>query len=182
MGAVLHRVTKELRQSVHAPDYPDSDWIHYPELNAVAGLPVEQWVIEGDTTRAANEGELATINATNLAAAKSRKCAEIDTRSGVLVTSGLEVASGKVISTSMAATQNLQDIALSITLSNATFPQAVSTLDGGVYSIADVADFVRIAGLLKTMKKTVLEAGQALRAEVLACETIEEVNAVEDSR
>ena len=106
--------------------------------------------------RAANEGELATINATNLAAAKTRKCAEIDARSGVLVTSGLEVASGKVISTSMAATQNLQDIALSITLNNATFPQNVSTLDGGVYSIADVADFVRIAGLLKAMKKAAM--------------------------
>lgn len=182
MGAVLHRVTKELRQSVHTPDFPEADWIHYPELDQVVGLPVEQWVIEGDSIRAANEGELATINAEKLAAAKARKCAEIDARSGVLVTSGLEVASGKTISTSMAATQNLQDIALSITLNNATFPQNVSTLDGGAYSIADITDFVRIAGLLKAMKKTVLEAGQELRAEVLACETIEEVDAVEDSR
>ncbi len=57
MADVLHRVTKRLLRSVNDPDYPTEDWIHNPDLSAVAGVPAERWVIEGDTVRAMTEAE-----------------------------------------------------------------------------------------------------------------------------
>lgn len=48
MADVLHRTTKEYKRSVNEPDYPLIDWIHNPDLSAVAGFPSKYWVIAGD--------------------------------------------------------------------------------------------------------------------------------------
>lgn len=57
MADVLHRTDGRYLRSVHSPDYPAQDWLLNPDLSAVAGLPVEQWVVEGDTVRPATDAE-----------------------------------------------------------------------------------------------------------------------------
>lgn len=114
--------------------------------------------------------------------AKRRKMAAIDARSEELVTAGLTVAPEVTVSTSLAATQNLQDLTIGYQLGMTVFPQAVSTIDGGEYEIPDAADLARIAGLVKQHKTSILDAGRNLRAQVLAATTIDELHAVEDTR
>lgn len=183
MATVLNRATKELRHSVHSPGYDPAEWIENPDLSAVDGIPQSRWVVDGNTVRPPNESEQSAFDAADLAAAKESKINAINAKTAALVTDGIEVASGKVISTSIAASQNLQDIAISISLGMSfPFPQRISTLDEGVYEIQDLADFARIAALIKAQKKTIMEAGQDLRAQVLAADSIAAVNAVEDNR
>lgn len=49
MVDVVNRTTKEYRKSVHTPDFPTADWIHNPDLSAVAGFANIYWTISGDT-------------------------------------------------------------------------------------------------------------------------------------
>jgi len=48
MAIVLNRITKELRRSVHTPDFPEVDWIYDPDLSAVEGFPSKHWIIAGN--------------------------------------------------------------------------------------------------------------------------------------
>jgi len=48
MAEVVNRTTKEHRTSVHTPDFPVAQWIHGPDLSAVAGFPNKYWIITGD--------------------------------------------------------------------------------------------------------------------------------------
>lgn len=66
MATVLNRNTKVLRVSVHTPDYPTLNWIHDPDLSAVAGQPPKYWKITGDTVSLMSAGEQATVNAAEL--------------------------------------------------------------------------------------------------------------------
>jgi hypothetical protein len=52
MSTVLNRTTKELIESANTPDYSPDEWIINPDMSAVAGLPPNQWVIDGDTVSA----------------------------------------------------------------------------------------------------------------------------------
>jgi hypothetical protein len=182
MADVLHRRTRELLRSVNTPDYPAVDWIASPDLSAVAGLPVWQWVIEGDTIRPSRAGELAAMEASRLPAAKAERIAAIDAKTAAIVTSGVEVAPGVRISTSLAATQNLQNFIHFLNMGVAELPQNISTLDGGAYTIANMADIARIAGILARHHETILDAGRQLRAQVLAATTQAELDAIVDNR
>lgn len=182
MADVLHRTTRELLRSVNTPDYPAVDWIANPDLSAVAGLPAWQWIIEGDTIRPPTASELAAIESANLPAVKAERIAAIDAKTAAIVTSGVEVAPGSRVSTSLAATQNLQNLVLGVNLGVLDLPQAISTTDGGAYTIVNTADMVRVAGVLAIHQRTALDAGRQLRAQVLAATSIDAVNAVEDLR
>ena len=48
MSSVLNRTTKQYLQSANTPDYPIEEWIHNPDMSAVAGQPSKYWVITGD--------------------------------------------------------------------------------------------------------------------------------------
>lgn len=181
MATFLHRTTRQLTPDDGTGDL-GSDYIRNPDLSLVAAEPTKYWVIEGDTIRPATQFERDAIDAAELPAAKAARMAEIDARTAEIVTSGLEVATGKVISTSLASTQNLQDIVLGRSMGLIDFPQQISTLDGGHYTITDLGDFVRVATLLRNFKTDALSAGRALRAAVLDAATLAEVAAVEDSR
>lgn len=182
MSSWLHRVTKRYQSSEDPTLSEQSEWIQNPELPDGC----ETWddvVVDGDAVRPLNAEELAVRTAVRLVAAKNEKIAAIDGKTGLLLVSGLAVADGKVISTSIAATQNLQDLAIGNALPGViAFPQAVSTIDGGVYIITDAADLVRIAVLLRDFKFATLGAGRQLRARVLAATTLAEVAAVVDER
>ena len=182
MADVLHRTTRELLRSVNTPDYPAADWIASPDLSAVAGLPAWQWVIEGDTIRPPTASELAVAQAARLPAAKAERIAAVDAKTAAIVTSGVEVAPGVRISTSLAATQNLQNFIHFLNMGVAELPQNISTLDGGAYTIANMADIARIAGILARHHETILDAGRQLRAQVLAATTQTELDAIVDER
>ena len=145
-------------------------------------MPQSRWIIDGDAVRAPNEEETAAFDAADLAAAKSAKMTAIDERTSQLVTAGVEVATGKTISTSLAATQNLQNLWIGFQQGIITLPKAISTTDGGVYVVTDNADLIRIAGVLRDFQLGILTAGQTLRASVAACTSVAEVDAVEDTR
>src|SRR5690606_18290355 len=61
--------------------------------------------------------------------AKQAKIAAIDARSEKLLTAGLEVAEGKVISTSDRGQRKLLQLAFGVQVGSATLPQGVSTID-----------------------------------------------------
>ena len=181
MGNHLHKTTLEYRESWDPNQADAANWIRNPTLPA----GVESWadvIVDGDTVRAPNESEAAAQLAAKLAAAKAAKIAAIDARTAALLTGGIVVATGKTISTTLAATQNLQDLALGHMLAVVQFPQDVSTTDGGSYSIPNSADLLRIAALLRDHKLNTLGSGRALRADVLACATVAEVEAITDGR
>jgi len=182
MADVLNRTTRELLRSVNTPDYPAADWIASPDLSAVAGFPTWKWVIEGDTIRPPTASELAAIEAARLPAAKADRIVAIDAKTAAIVTSGIEIGAGIRISTSLAATQNLQNFVHFLNMGVAELPQDISTLDGGVYTITNMADIARIAGILARHHETSLGAGRQLRARVLAATTQAELDAIVDDR
>lgn len=179
---VLNRTTKELRRSVNEPDYLIEDWIHGPDLSAVTGYDSRYWVISGDSVTLATGDALAAIEAEVLAEAKAAKMAAIDARSAQILTRGIEIESGVWLSTTLAASQNLQDIWIGHQQGIQVFPVSISTLSGGAYTVANITAFAAIMSAFGAHKRGTLEAGQALRAQVLACTTVAQVNAIVDDR
>jgi hypothetical protein len=182
MANVLNRHTLEYLPSVNTPDYPPADWIINPDMSAVADVPRWQWVIDGDTLRPADEDERAVLEAARIPDWRRERIAAIDARTKTIVTSGVEIAPGKVVGTTIEATQNLQNLVLGVNLGTLDLPQDISTVDGGSYTITGSGDLVRVAGLLTAHQRSALDAGRALRAQVLAATSIDAVNAVEDIR
>lgn len=181
MATFLHRTTKQL-----VPDDGTGnlgpDYIRNPDLSAVIGIPASRWVIDGDNVVPPSEAEQAVFDAADLVAAKTAKITAIDARTAEILVAGLTVAPGKVISTSLQATQNLQDIALGRSMGLLDFPQDISTRDGGSYTITDLGDFARVAALLRDFKTNALLAGRLLRADVLNAETIAVILEIVDTR
>lgn len=114
--------------------------------------------------------------------AKQAKLAAIDARSEKLLTAGLEVAEGKVISTSDRAQRNLLMLAVGVQVGSATLPQGVATIDEGEYTITDATDLKRIQDLWHQRMTSVLDAGRGLKIAVLAAATVEDVAAIVDER
>lgn len=117
-----------------------------------------------------------------LDSAKRAKVKAIDARSEQLLTAGLAVAEGKVISTSDRAQRNLLQLAFGVQVGSATLPQGVATIDEGEYTITDATDLKRIQDLWHQRSTSVLDAGRALKMAVLAAESIEDIEAVVDER
>lgn len=182
MANWLHRTTKQYRASSDPPLAEQPDWIRNPDLSAVAGEAPNAWIVDGDSVRLPTEQEWAPINAARLAAAKSAKLQAIDARSAAIVTQGVQVAPGVSISTSLAASQNLQDIWIGHQSGMTVFPVTISTIDGGTYAVPNAESFMSVMTTFGAHKRTTLISGQALRAQVLAAQTVAEVDAVEDSR
>ena len=179
---VLHRTTKELRRSVNEPDYQLEDWIHGPDLSAVAGYDSRYWVISGDTVSLATGDALAAIEAEVLAEAKAAKIAAIDAKTSQLIEDGRVTVNGEDISTRLTAQVSLTALQNLVSLGIASFPQEWSATDGQTYTITSQADFVRIAGIVTTFVMVKKAAGRALRSQVLACTTVAQVNAIVDDR
>lgn len=114
--------------------------------------------------------------------AKRAKIAAIDARSEHLLTAGLEVAEGKVISTSDRGQRNLLMLSMGVQVGSATLPQGVTTIDEGEYVITDATDLKRIQDLWHQRSTSVLDAGRALKMAVLAAESVEAVEAIVDER
>lgn len=182
MADALHRTTKELRRSVHSPAYDPAEWIINPDLSAVTGVPQSRWIIDGDAVRPPDAGETAAFDLADLQAAKEAKITAINAKTGQLIESGAVVVNGVSISTALTNQVSLQGMDTLISKGIATWPQPISATDGTSYTIASLNDFNRIADLVSTFIMTTKAAGRALRAQVLAADSLAAVNSVEDNR
>lgn len=182
MANWLHRTTKEYMGSNDPPLDHQSAWIKNPDLSAVAGETVDAWIVDGDTVRLPTEQEWVPIRAARLLAAQQAKLAAIDAKSAAIVTRGVEVSPGVSISTSLAASQNLQDIWIGHQSGMDVFPLKLSTLDGGTFNVATASAFTQVMLAFAQHKRPAYESGQVLRAQVLAATTVAEVDAVQDNR
>jgi hypothetical protein len=68
MVDVLNRTTKQFIPSANTPDYPVEQWIHNPDMSAVAGQPARYWEISGDTVGLMDAGERDAVDAAELVA------------------------------------------------------------------------------------------------------------------
>lgn len=164
--------------------YPDArpmtDWLLADDGN---GIRIAHWDATAIGAPEPTVQELlAHEGAWRLDTAKRRAIEAIDARSRELLTAGLEVAPGKVISTSDHAQRNLLMLSVGVQVGSITLPQGVSTIDGGEYVITDANDLKRIQDLWTQRMTSVLDAGRALRQQVIAAETVDEVDAVKDER
>jgi hypothetical protein len=120
--------------------------------------------------------------AVHLKTKKQKRIRQIDNRTSVLVTAGLEVAPGKYVSTSLEAQLNLHDLAILVLMGQDPFPQGVSTNDSGQYIITDLADFSRVVGLMQPHKLTPLNQGRQLRQDILDAADEDSLDLVVDTR
>lgn len=181
MAAFLNRITKQLRDDDGTGE-ARPDEIRNPDLSAVAGLPSWQWSIDGDAVRPPTPLELSAYESTMMDGWRRQRIAEIDGRSQEIVTAGVEVAAGKVVGTSLAATQNLQNLVLGYQLGIVHLPQDISTIDGGSYTLGTGPELVRVAGVMASHQRSALDAGRSLRAAILNAATKAELDAIVDYR
>ena len=181
MARFLHGTTLTWREDDGTGAARDGELTN-PDLSGVEAVPSKYWKVAGGSVVEMTTEEKAVVDAAELTAAKVAKMAAIDANTATLVSAGVSVATGKTISTSLAATQNLQNLWIGFQQGIVTLPKSISTTDGGTYTITDNADLIRIAALLRDFQLTIIEAGQSLRADVLAATTLAGVAAVEDSR
>lgn len=163
--AIYHRATNQVR-TVIRDDYggyrPPDGW----EL-----VPVEQ--LPAGWTR---------YDPRDLDVERAAKITAIDARSAALIVAGLPMSDGSRISTSLPASQNLQDLLLGMLAGETMFPQGVSTLDGGEYVIRDVQQLLALVQAFRAWKLGILDAGRALRLRAIAAITIQELDGVVDER
>lgn len=156
---------------------------HYEVRDDGTGPYIAHWDEQAIGSPKPTEQELlAQADTVRLEQAKAAKIEAIDARSRELLTAGLDVDEGTLISTSLEAQSNLVQLIIGVQSGLTTLPQGISTIDGGEYQIADGTDLMRVAGLWGSRKKEILDAGRALRLAVLAAETVEAVEAIEDDR
>lgn len=78
MANVLHRTTKEFRASVNTPDYPPAQWIHEPNLTAVADFASKYWLIVGDVVTLMTAPQRAFVDAAEVEARRDAAVAQMD--------------------------------------------------------------------------------------------------------
>lgn len=70
MAHVLNRTTRQFIQSANTPDFDIADWVHNPDLTAVAGQPIKYWIITGDVVSLMDGAAQAVVDA-DIATARS---------------------------------------------------------------------------------------------------------------
>lgn len=78
MSNVVNRTTKEYKRSVHAPDYPNQDWIHNPDLSAVVGFQSKHWVINGEDVSLMSQAERDAVDAAELELRRDAEASILD--------------------------------------------------------------------------------------------------------
>lgn len=141
-----------------------------PHRANVEGIP-DTTIVEAASRDAAHS------TAWQLADAKRDRNRAIDARSRELIAQGFTF-DGHQFSLSDHAQRNWMDL---IVNGLVTDPQPISTITDDVYMLAS-EDLAAIYAAGRTQVVTVLGSGQQLKAAVNACETVAEVNAIEDNR
>lgn len=78
MANVLHRITKQFLPSQNEPDFSLTNWIHNPDLSAVAGFSAKYWVITGDAVTLMDQASRDAVDAAEIDAQKDSLSTNID--------------------------------------------------------------------------------------------------------
>ena len=119
-----------------------------------------------------------------LATAKTLKVAEIDARTAELIMSGFTY-DGSNFSMSESAQRNWIGIGTALSLGMLSFPMIISTVDEGTHELSDSTDCqLFLVAFLTYQSNPAMPLGQGriLKAQVQACTTVAEVEAIVDPR
>ena len=182
MADVINRATLAQASSVNTPDYPSVDWIHNPDLSAVAAVPKRYWKVVADAVVEMTQAEKDVVDATNLAGMKAARIVAVDLRTDELIAQGFAFA-GKVFSLSLAAQAKMTGIHAVKDHPAITYPIVWNTKDDlDHHSLASAAE---VEGFYLTALGTIrahLDSGTALHDAVNAATTQAELDAVVDLR
>lgn len=184
MADVLHRTTKELRKSIHTPDFPTATWIINPDLSGVQGVSVKYWKITGDVVSEMTQAEKDAVDddpAGELGILKTQRYLEIDTRTQELIAAGF-VHDSKTFSLSLNAQHNWHSLLTVADKQWLTFPVTVSTFDNDEYSLANVAALDNFAQAGFNAVFGHLTSGRDLKKQIFDATTKAAVDAVVDTR
>lgn len=113
---------------------------------------------------------------------KSYRCKEIDIKTGELISNGFTYQS-KQFSLSQSAQANLLGLEISKDDPAITYPITYNTIDDiDTYDVVDSADIHSMYLTALGTKKGVIDSGTALKSQIRAATTIDEVNSVIDNR
>jgi len=116
--------------------------------------------------------------------AKRDKIQEIDQKTQDLITSGFDFDNAR-FSMSAKAQDNWSGLGIAYTLGFLSFPLPVSTVDEGIYILADETALLQFLGAYMQYQSDPsqpLGAGRLLKTQVSECTTVEEVEAIIDNR
>lgn len=168
--------------SVDPATFVESDWIVYPDLSGVASVAEYYWKAAGDVVVEMDAAEKTTADAMQLDIAKGNKTAAIDARTREIISEGF-IYDCAEFSLSVQAQQNIVGLKVPIDMGWITFPHKVSTMDDNVeYELADATAYYNWYAAATTAIKTPYDSGRALKVQVMACTTVAEVDAIEDTR
>lgn len=114
-----------------------------------------------------------------LADYQALKCAAIDARTQQIVAGGFAFGGAQF---NLATTDQLNLTALFSFSANLTFPVGFTTTNNGAFSIPDAATLRQMAGTALSAIRSAVDAGRALKVQVLAATSTAAVDAVVDSR
>jgi hypothetical protein len=178
--AVFASIALPITLGKHAEDgyrqvdtYPDCD----PKYFAWEGTDLREMTLEERKTYYPEEFP-------DLDMAKELKIAEIDARTAYLIRIGF-VWGGNHFSMSDAAQRNWIGLGTMASLGMMQYPCPISTVDEGVSyltSLADLQSFLGAFAMYQLNPAAPLGAGRTLKAQVNACTTVEQVEAIVDNR
>lgn len=174
--AVIHAIVED-----QAEHYPQDEWLHDPES---AKTLIAQGVTPYNMAVTDTEVIQRTIDpAVALAEAKTQKSNQIDDRTTELIDAGFQY-NGKTFSLSRQAQQNLAGLLSAIAVGvPINWPKTWNTLDDtDIEEVSDQAEFMQFYGAAMGTVEAYLNGGTALKNQVRSATTIEEVNAVVDTR
>lgn len=174
--AVIHAIAEE-----QVKQYPEESWVHSPESYKTLlgeGLTTLDMAVDDKDVfqRTPDPAE-------KLAAAKKAKADAIDGKTDALIEAGFSYE-GQVFSLSRQAQQNLAGLLTAIAAGfPVTWPKTWNTLDdSGTHTVQDAAEFQLFYGTAMATVEAHLNSGTALKDQVRAAKTVEEVSAIEDNR
>ena len=85
MGNFVRRASPHIDViSGNEPDHPVEQWIHNPDLSAVAGQPIKYRTVVGDTILLKTQAERDAIDAAELSARRDATAADLDIVEGIM--------------------------------------------------------------------------------------------------
>ncbi len=179
MGSVINRTTYEYLESVNSPSYPTADWLHNPDVSALASVPREYWIVDGSEVR---EMTAAEKDSGHLSAHKAEKCAAIDAKTDELIAQGF-VYSDKTFSLSANAQKRIMGIHQVRDDASLSYPVKWNTIDDA--DALELADSAAVHSFYLTALGTYrghVDGGTSLKDQVRAASTVAAVDAITDSR
>jgi len=84
VASVLNRTTKVFFPSVNTPDFPVEQWIHNPDMSAVAGQPPRYWTVSGDTVTLLDRAARDAVDAALLVSGREATVSQVDSPDDIL--------------------------------------------------------------------------------------------------